>query len=161
MMYSFKKIQAGRFVAFLSDQVRGDTHKKRFVEEGITPLRQATLNIYVSGEFDFGPENENPTRLIGGDTSLSLPDSVYPKDVIFVETVVSDTATRLCISPLVPAPWKKSVVSLVGNETFNLKESACAVLLSGKIDKQPNENGFFVGPMIITAECFSTLAIAE
>lgn len=161
MTYSFKKIQAGRFVAFLSEQVRGDTHKKRFVEDGITPLRQATLNIYVSGVFDFGPEGSDATRLVAGDTSLSLPDVAYPKDLVFVETVASDTATRLCISPAVPAPWRKCVVRLDGLEVFELKAGACAFLLSGEAREKPNEDGFFVGPMKITALRQSTLAVAE
>lgn len=161
MTYRFKQFQAGRFAAFLSVQERGDTHKKRFIEDGITPMLQGTLNIYVSGAFDFGPEGGEAVRLVAGDTSLDLPFPVFPKGVVFVETVISETASRLCLSPSTPAPWTKRKLSMAESDEIDLSAGACAFLLSGEVAEQADENGFFVGPMLIRALRPSVLIVAE
>lgn len=115
-MYKFDRENFGEFVVHRSNQVRGDVHRKRFLL-GVTPQNQATLNVYVSGQFRLTCGAFEQT-MSGGDTSLDVALGVYPHGLTVQEQVTSDTGTRLCIAVPGGGKWFRQKTPVTDAEAF-------------------------------------------
>lgn len=135
MQYDMRKFQMGRFLVHESMPVVGMEHKKRFVADGITPLLQATFNVYVRGEFLFEIADTGFSQVLSaGDTSLSLALEVFPVGVVCVERPTTEPARRLCLSPCAPGAWSKGVGRLGAGESMGFETGACVVVLAGEVE---------------------------
>lgn len=131
-MYTFEKEVVGPFTVHKSSQVKGDLHVKRF-RSGVTPANQATLNVYISGEFliTCGQFSQS---MSAGQTSLELAIDAYPDGALMREEVMSETGVRYCISATEGGKWLREKVSLSGGETFG--QDCLIVVLSGQINQK-------------------------
>lgn len=127
--YSFQKISVGQFNVYKSMQTQNDSHQKKFAL-GVTPLNQQTLNVYVSGDFEFKC-GEFTQVLHAGDTSMDLTIATFPSSLVCTEKVLSPTGLRFCISPVVLSAWNRSKLSLSGQTSF--AEESVLLILDGEI----------------------------
>lgn len=135
MQYDMRKSIVGRFAVHESRPFVGMEHKKRFVADGITPLLQATFNVYVQGEFLLEIADAGFSQVLrAGDTSLSLALEVFPVGAVCVERPTSEPARRLCLSPCAPGAWSKGVGRLGAGESRGFDAGACVVVLAGEVD---------------------------
>jgi len=134
MSYDFTLTHVGRFKVHKSSQLLGAEHKKRFVDTGVTPITQETLNIYAEGVFNFSIEEVGFSQdMVAGDTNISLTLAEFPLNAICTERVISETAVRYCVSPDVSEPWEQSVVQLDTGGILVLPVGACVFVVSGSI----------------------------
>lgn len=131
-MYRFEKERLGDFVIHKSYQVKGDKHYKKF-ENQVTPLNQATFNVYVEGEF--------MVRIAGfeqlmkaGQTSLEVALETYPAQRILEEEVLSTTGIRYCIARKEKGIWQRAKLQVAGEMEF--PEASTLVVLSGEVNGQ-------------------------
>lgn len=107
-MYQFTRHDIGQFTVHESTPSVGDQHLKRF-QGAVTPQNQATLNIYLSGQFRF-TAGDFEQVLAAGQTSLDLGIAAFPPDVVCVERVIAGPARRYCVSKAQPGPWSRQRV---------------------------------------------------
>lgn len=141
-MYAFEKEVVGPFTIHKSSQVAGDLHIKRF-KTGVTPLNQATLNVYISGDFRLtcGPLSQ---VMSAGQTSLEIETSAYPNGGLMREEVLSPTGVRYCISATEGGKWFRKKTQLSGGEVF--QQESLIVVLSGQINQRTVGGVFLLPP---------------
>lgn len=128
-MYTFTKQEIGGFAVFTSEPEVGDLHRKKFLA-GVTPLNQATLNIYVSGGFrlECGSFQQD---MIAGQTSLDIELAEFPAGALFCETVTQGPAKRLCVSKIAGGPWLRDRVTV--DAGWLPKTDGVLVFLDGEV----------------------------
>jgi hypothetical protein len=91
------------------------------------------LNVYVAGTFRIDINGFSQT-MEAGSTSLDLAMDDLPNTVPVVETVVSPTATRYCISSKKKVPWSRTFIDVVGS--FTPPTEGMCVVMSGTFNNQ-------------------------
>jgi hypothetical protein len=108
-MYQFEKQTLGDFVIHKSRPLIGATHKKQF-SEGVTPLNQATFNVYIAGSFLFSIGDFQQT-LTAGQSTLDLTLEEFPANTLCTETCLENSASRYCISRATAGAWMRTKVT--------------------------------------------------
>lgn len=130
-MYQFSNVEIAGLTVSQSIAQSGEQHRKRYTSAGVTPATQNTLNVYVSGSFNFEVDGFSQV-LAPGQTNLDLTIAEYPVDEICVETVISDWGNRFCVS--CKQPWEREQFTLNAGQTLELTKDSVLVLLSGSVD---------------------------
>lgn len=130
-MYQFTNTAMAGLTVSHSIAKAGTKHRKVYAAQGVTPATQDTLNVYLSGSFNFEAGNFSQV-MVAGDTSLDLGIEQYPAGVVCIETVLSDWGRRCCISS--KKPWTRDVVSLTQDQTHTLAHDSLVVLTEGYLD---------------------------
>ena len=128
-MYHFKKYIVGRFTVYESRQKQGDEHRKRFTGN-VTPQSQATLNLYTAGQFEFAIPAVNFTQVLeAGQTNRDLTIASFPTNEVTIERVLSETATRLCVSAA--GAMTVATVDLTVGQSYPQAAVGMLVVISG------------------------------
>lgn len=130
-MYQFTNVVVAGLTVSQSIAKAGTKHHKQYAAAGVTPATQNTLNVYLSGSFNFEVGGFSQT-LHAGDTSLDLGLTQYPTDVPCVETVLSDWGTRCCVSS--KKPWMREAVELGAGQAHTLTHDSLVFLTGGTVD---------------------------
>lgn len=130
--YRFRSIPVPDFNLVESTPSVGDEHAKRF-GAGVTPKNQATLNIYISGEFTVEIIDASFSQTMRpGDTSLDLRIAGFPDWSVCTERVITTPAKRLCLSPSTAgARWKRRVETLPPGGSMAIETGAIVIVASG------------------------------
>lgn len=133
-MYPFKQVSAAGFNLTESVVSPGVEHKKRFIEDGVTPQTQETFNIYTKGSFSFEiPEIGFSKTLVAEQTSYDL-NVTYPKDAICIEKPLEEGSVRVCISSVKPKDTlSREVITLIPTQTINVTKNTLVFVLTGTI----------------------------
>ena len=164
MRYDMKKTIVGRFVVYESNPKTWMVHKKRFIQEGVTPMSQTTFNIYTLGKFLFKVEELGFSQVLStGDTSLSLDIDRFPLGKICTEQAITEDARRLCVSAS-SGTWTRGVFDLANGENIDFLPGACVVVLSGLLTYTNNNiptNAVFSPIGTMTAIGSTKIAFAQ
>ena len=152
-MYPFHTLSVAGFKLAYSSPSLGEKHLKRFIEPGVTPLNQATMNLYLSGEFRFeiGAFSQ---RLVAGQTSDNLVITEFPVGELCTEQPLVAGSRRLCVSALDGARWQREVLVMPQGNVAVVLEGALALVLAGRLaatDRQLAAGDFAVGGQTLTA----------
>ena len=134
-MYPFHTLIVAGFKLAYSSPDLTEKHLKRFVEEGVTPLNQATMNLYLSGEFRFEVGGA-VQRLIAGQTSNDLVMTEFPVGVLCTEQPIVVGSRRLCVSADRPRRWSRVVITLDAGEAVAASDGGLVVVLAGRLSTQ-------------------------
>ena len=137
MAYQFEKRIAGAFKIYKSTPSIGTVHLKRFINEGITPESQETLNIYAEGKFSL-EINGLVYTFTACTTSLDWPFGAFPSNMICTETALSENCVRYCIAPVEKVSWQKVKLNVLKLE-LSIGELA---IVKGEIIEGPFELEF-------------------
>ena len=133
-MYQFDRTIVGPFALHTSLPSVGDEHHKRY-GTGVTPQNQATLNLYISGQFELEMPAANYRRIMSpGDCSLDIELSSFPEGLC-IERCLAEGSRRICISTTSPRlRWARQVMSLSAGSAFVGPESHLLVITTGIVD---------------------------
>lgn len=131
-MYSFSRMSTGRFNIYRSFVKQGDTHKKCFAA-GVTPQNQATVNVYVSGQFQFVCGSFSQV-MDAGSCNLDLATPEFEEGVVCVETVLSPTANRYCVSSIDNLPFNRFKLHLEQEADHRFLADSLVFVLKGSAD---------------------------
>lgn len=133
-MYPFKQVSAAGFNLTESIVSPGVEHKKRFIEDGVTPQTQETFNVYTKGSFSFEvPEIGFSKTLTAGQTSYDL-DVTYPKDAVCVEKPLEEGSIRVCISSAKPKDTlNREVLAINASQTTEVAKNSLVFVISGTV----------------------------
>lgn len=131
-MYKFKTFVVGGFKIIESCPTVGTTHSKRFSGVGVTPVSQATLNLYISGRFTIVcPEIGLNREMLAGDTSLDMLGVIFADGAVVVETALTE-GVRYCVEPADPTlGWTRGVYDLPAAVDIPIR--GVAVVLRGSV----------------------------
>ena len=152
-MYPFHTVNVAGFKLAYSNPGLGEKHLKRFVEPGVTPLNQATMNLYLSGEFRFeiGAFSQ---RLVAGQTSDNLAIPEFPDGVLCTEEPLVAGSRRLCVSTVDGRRWEREVVTMPQGSNAVVLDGAIVLVLAGRLattDRQLAAGDFATGGQTLTA----------
>jgi hypothetical protein len=133
-MYQFQKIHASGFELYEATPPTTVKHRKQFVERGVTPATQGSLNLYVRGAFLFEiPAIGFSQVLNAGDTSLNLAIDEFPVGAQCIERALVEGSVRLCLSARKGVRWSRAVVAIEPGHEMTLGAEEIGIVVSGVV----------------------------